>query len=178
MWVFLYQFNCTFLPSKTAGFSRWCVVMLFLHWAASLCVADLQWRWSKIVVYLFLPHKLFSVFISILFICCSCFAPSHSFILSPLSSFFSPKIQSAACWSLPFNSPDVSSCPHLCRFKGNLKHDTLSLRWQYLHNIKQIASGNMFQCLSTPHGVAGGPASISGGAAKTGVQNGESGCTW
>lgn len=62
--------------------------------------------------------------------------------------------------------------------RENLKHDTLSLRWQYLHNIKQIASGNVFQCLSTPHGVAGGLASISGAAAKTAVRNGESGGAW
>lgn len=131
----------------------------------------------EIVLYLFLSHKLF-LFIYVPFIHLPqlfCFQSVFFFLFFGL--FY--HIQCAACWTLPFSSPDVfSSSSHLCCFKGNQEHDTLSLCWQYLHNIKQIASGNMFQCLSTPHGVAGGLASISSSAAKTGVQNEESGCTW
>lgn len=39
-------------------------------------------------------------------------------------------------------------------------------------------AGNIFQCLSTPHGVAGGLASIKRSTAKIGERNVENGCSW
>lgn len=55
-----------------------------------------------------------------------------------------------------------------CHYSSNI-YTTLS---------KLHLAGNMFRCLSTPHGVAGGLASIKGSTAKTGRQNEESGCSW
>lgn len=55
-----------------------------------------------------------------------------------------------------------------CHYSSNI-YTTLS---------KLHLAGNMFQCLSTPHGVAGGLASIKRSTAKTGRQNEESGCSW
>lgn len=55
--------------------------------------------------------------------------------------------------------------------------------YHYSRNIyttlsKLHLAGNMFQRLSTPHGVAGGLASIKRSTAKIGRQNGENGCLW
>lgn len=55
-----------------------------------------------------------------------------------------------------------------CHYSSNI-YTTLS---------KLHLAGNMFRRLSTPHGVAGGLASIKRSTAKIGRQNEENGCSW
>lgn len=150
---------------------------MLLFSGALLAFADIWLKCSRncsVVVYI--PQAVFAIHFHFIFIflfyCHICFASSY-FIFFCL--FLSCHNQRAARWPWPFK---FLTFPLGCFEEKNLKHDTLSLRRQYLHNIKQIASGNVFQCLSTPHGVAGGLASTSRGAAKTRVYGEGSGCAW
>lgn len=64
-----------------------------------------------------------------------------------------------------------------------LEKTCILISYHYSSNIyttlsKLHLAGNMFQRLSTPHGVAGGLASIKRSTAKIGRQNGENGFSW
>lgn len=83
----------------------------------------------------------------------------------------------------PFRFPLLASffsSPLLCCIRGEAGN---VLFCHYSDNIyttlsKLHLAGSVFQRLSTPHGVAGGLASIKCSAAKIGGRNEENGCTW
>lgn len=104
----------------------------------------------------------------------------QSWFIATYNFFFSPPdIQLASNFTVSLYSPGIFS-PHS---SAALKETCDTIFCHYSSNIyttlsKLHLAGNMFQCLSTPHGVAGGLTSIKGSTAKTGRQNEESGCSW
>lgn len=74
----------------------------------------------------------------------------------------------------------LASCP----YSSAILEETYNMRfYHYSSNIfttlsKLHLAGNMFQHISTPHGVAGGLASIKCSTGKIGRQNEQNGCSW
>lgn len=113
---------------------------------------------------LFLPlcnEPLFQFQLPVLIYCSVVVSPNWTFDYPP---FHFPLLASFS----PLLSAALEGSRQLCHYSDNI-YTTLS---------KLHLAGNMFQRLSTPHGVAGGLASIKCSAAKIGGRNEENGSTW